>query len=329
MIVLKRLALLTLILGSIIAIAITVKAHWRTVDVGSAHLYFEENPELTCDINGKRFTHTKVTKDGKILVEFWHERPRTPKFTVTAKAHGRGWAFMKISGNIDGKPFGDDNNWTKSEKIGRWPKLLAFAWDGNSDLEHFVMGDFYYPPKVYKWKGKGTIKLVPWRWQWRLALLGSGGEWKAAEKEHHTELSHEPSGSWTVERNWSVEGSRSKEIPNNDEENDEENEEEQEKATPPDTPSFNLTPSRYAILLKWSDANDGGSPITDYQYKKRSSRSNGKYWSSWSSWTSAGTGNSTWIKGLSRDVTYAVRMRAVNAIGTSSGSGTQTTKTRK
>ena len=99
--------------------------------------------------------------------------------------------------------------------------------------------------------------------------------------------------------------------------------------TVPDRPgSFELTPHKYAIRLQWTDsASDGGSPITDYQYQYQSSRYGRKNWSSWSDWTSAGTGNSTWINGLSSGVDYAIRMRAVNDIGNSSKTGIKIVKT--
>lgn len=100
-------------------------------------------------------------------------------------------------------------------------------------------------------------------------------------------------------------------------------------ATVPDRPgSFALTPHRYAIRLTWtSSASNGGSAITDYQYQYQSSRNSRRTWSSWSSWTSAGTGNSTWINGLSSGVDYGIRMRAVNTVGNSSVTGIKIVKT--
>ena len=100
-------------------------------------------------------------------------------------------------------------------------------------------------------------------------------------------------------------------------------------ATVPDRPgSFALTPHRYAIRLTWtSSASNGGSAITDYQYQYQSSRTSRRTWSSWSSWTSAGTGNSTWINGLSSGVDYGIRMRAVNAVGNSVKTGIKIVKT--
>jgi len=331
MIVLKRLLLLTLILGFIITAGFTVKAHW-SVNTNLAHLYFESDPKVTCDIDGKRFTHTRITKDGKLLVDFWHEQPRNPKFTVTAKAHGRGWAYYKLSGEIDGKPFGDAKNWTESEKLGRWSQFLPFARDGDHDLEYSVYGEFYYPPpKVYEWKAKGVIKLVPWRWEYYGFLSnkggGIGGKWVAAEKEDHTKKFNEPTGSWVVDRNWKNDESGSKKIEKP--EDDEEEEQGNNDPTVPDRPgSFELTPYKYALRLKWTDsASDGGSAITNYQYQYQSSNYNRTRWSSWSNWTSAGTGNSTWINGLSSGVNYAVRMRAVNAIGNSPKTGIKIVKT--
>ena len=311
-----------------IAIGVTVKAHLSN-DAKNPHLYFETDPEITCNIDGKKFTHTRVTKDGKITVDFWHERPRTPIFKITAEAHGIGYAYIKLWGDIDGTSFGDAKNW-ESEKLGNWFGLFPAAWGEEHTLYHEVEGAFKYAPKEYKWDADGIIELVPYIWQWKIAGIMPGGSWQPAPDKQHKELDAEADGSWTVSRNWSTEGSRSKQIPDNDDDDDEDDDsEDQGDATVPDTPSFELSPRRVAILLKWSDADDGGSPITDYQYQKRSSRSNGKHWSSWSDWSSAGTGNSTWLTGLSKGTTYAVRMRAVNAVGTSPVSGSQTTKTKK
>ncbi len=102
--------------------------------------------------------------------------------------------------------------------------------------------------------------------------------------------------------------------------------------TTPDRPgSFELSPRKTAILLRWTDSDsDGGSAITDYQYQIQYARtSNRTRWTSWSDWSSAGTGNSTWITGLYKGVTYAVRMRAVNAVGNSSVTGIKIVKTNK
>ncbi len=100
-------------------------------------------------------------------------------------------------------------------------------------------------------------------------------------------------------------------------------------ATVPDRPgSFSLSPYKVSIRLTWTgSASNGGSAITDYQYQYQSSTNSRTSWSSWSSWTSAGTGTSTWIKGLSSGVDYAVRMRAVNAIGNSVVTGIKIVKT--
>ncbi len=113
---------------------------------------------------------------------------------------------------------------------------------------------------------------------------------------------------------------------NDDDDND------QASATVPDRPgSFELSPRKTAILLRWTDSDsDGGSAITDYQYQIKYSRTqNRTRWTSWSDWTSAGTGNSTWITGLYKNVHYAVRMRAVNSVGNSSVTGIKIVKTNK
>ena len=101
--------------------------------------------------------------------------------------------------------------------------------------------------------------------------------------------------------------------------------------TVPDRPaSFELTPHKVAILLRWTDSeSDGDSPITDYQYQWEVSYNNRRSWSGWSDWISAGTGNSTWLTGLYKDTDYAVRMRAVNAVGNSSVTGIKIVKTKE
>lgn len=101
--------------------------------------------------------------------------------------------------------------------------------------------------------------------------------------------------------------------------------------TVPDRPaSFELTPHKIAILLRWTDSeSDGDSPITDYQYQWEVSYNNRRSWSGWSDWISAGTGNSTWLTGLYKGKDYAFRMRAVNAVGTSNVTGIKIVKTKK
>ena len=328
---LNKIVLITLILGFMIAIGVTVKAHLSN-DAKNPHLYFESDPEITCDIDGKQFTHTRVTKDGKITVDFWHEQPRDPIFTITAEAHGIGYAYIQLYGDINGTSFGDAKNW-QSEKLGNWFGLFPAAWGEEHDIWVEEYGTFKYAPKEYKWDADGTIELVPYHWQWRIAGIIPGGQWQPAPDKEHKELDAGADGSWTVDRNWSTEGSRSKEVPDNDDEEGGEGSEDQGNATPtvPDRPgSFDLTPYKVAIKLQWTDSDsDGGSSITDYQYQWKVSHNGRKRWSDWSSWTSAGTGNSTWLNGLYKDTDYAVRMRAVNGVGTSSNTGIQIVKTNK
>ena len=207
------------------------------------------------------------------------------------------------------------------------------------EIRVYTYGKFNKNPKVYKWEAKGTVKLVPVYWKWSSALLvAPTGSWVRADEEFCKTSNAGPkgngvNGSWTVDRNWSTEGSGSKRIPSKPDDDDE-GSEEQGNATPtvPDRPgSFELSPRKTAILLRWTDSeSDGGSPITDYEYQIQYSRTqNRTRWTSWSDWTSAGTGNSTWITGLSKNVNYAVRMRAVNAVGSSSVTGIQIVKTSK
>ena len=328
---LRRIALITLILGFMIIIGVSVNAHFYH-DNTEPELDFTSDPSISCDIDGKQFTHTRVTKDGKIIVDFWHERPRDPIFTITAEAHGIGWAYIKLSGDIDGQSFGDAKN-SKAEKLGSWLAVTPFGYGVDHDIEWEVDGTFKYAPKEYKWNATGSIELVPWIWKWGISGLAGFGSWQPAEDQHNKTLDAKSNGSWTVDRNWTTEGSRSKEIPDNDDEEDDEGSEDQGNATPtvPDRPgSFDLTPYKVAIKLGWTDSDsDGGSSITDYQYQWKVSHNGRKRWSDWSSWTSAGTGNSTWLNGLYKDTDYAVRMRAVNAVGTSSNTGILIVKTKK
>ena len=333
---LKRLTLLTLILGFIIAIGFAVKAHnFIGINAKTPHLNFIGKVEITCNIDGKWFNHYRVKKDGKVIEDFWHEEPRDPIVSIKAEAHGFGWAYTTFHGNIAGKPFDldgdttDDVHNSTSEQIGMWNSLLPFVYHGDHRIYYEEKGKFNHREGVYDWDGNGTIELVPWVWQWRLSLPGAGGEWKPADKREVKKKNAEAAGSWTVKHRYSSLGSDSNDGDDDEEEDDSE---EQGNANPPTVPdrpgSFDLTPHRYAIRLTWTDsASNGGSDITDYQYQYQSSNYNRTRWSDWSDWTSAGTGNSTWITGLSSGVNYGVRMRAVNDIGNSSKTGIKIVKT--
>lgn len=319
-----------IIFSFIIAITIVAKAHKGIVqaDPKIPHLDFIGKPEVTCNIDGKWFKHKRVTKDGKVIIDFWHEEPRKPTVTIKAEAHGFGWAHTIFHGNINGKPFGDADN-SNDKQLGFWIGISPYpVLHGDERITYEEDGTFNYSEGEYSWDGKGSIKLVPHIWKWRLGGKAIGGEWIPAHNEFHKKKNAESNGTWTVKHFYSSLGSQS----NNDDDEDQEDSEEQGNANPPTIPdrpgSFELTPYKYAIKLQWTDSeSNGGSDITDYQYQKQSSRSNRRNWSSWSDWISAGTGNSTWLTGLSKDTDYAVRMRAVNKIGNSSKTGIKIVKT--
>ena len=93
--------------------------------------------------------------------------------------------------------------------------------------------------------------------------------------------------------------------------------------TVPDPPaSFNLTPGRISIQLRWTDSDsDGGSAISDYQYQY-SLKLTATAWEPWpDEWKSGGTDNYALITGLTRNRRYKVRMRAVNRVGESRATG--------
>lgn len=338
MLVLKRIGLLVLVLGFMVAIGLSVNAHFFH-DNTVPYLEFEGKASISCNIDGKRFTHTRVVRDGKIIVDFWHEKPIDPEIKIEAEAHGFGWAHTTLHGNIDGKPFDSDGNADDSvhsptsEKLGTWTDLLPFVYGVDHEIVVKHKGKFNKDPKEYKWDASGTIDLIPYYWKWGSALFViPTGSWEVGEDKFHRKTDAKGNGGWTVDRNWSTEGSRSKEVPDPDDDDDDDSEEQGNvDPTVPDRPgSFELTPHKYAIRLQWTgSASDGGSPITDYQYQKQSSRSNRKHWSSWSDWISAGTGSTTWLNGLSKGVDYAVRMRAVNAIGSSTVTGIKIVKTKE
>lgn len=342
MLVLKRIGLLILVLGLLMTVATGLRSHGLWHDAKKPYLEFTSEANISCNIEGKRFTHTRVVRDGEVIVDFWHEKPRTPEIKIEAEAHGYGWAHITLYGNIDGKPFDIDGNPndsfhnSQSQQLGNWFSIYPIDLSSpDHTISYTEYGKFNRRPKEYKWDANGTIKMVPVYWKWSSALVAiPTGSWEEASEDYHRKTDAKSNGGWTVDRNWKTEGSRSKKLP--DPEDPEENSEdsEQQGSTTPTAPgqpgSFELTPYKVAIKLGWTDATyDGGSPITDYQYQKRSSRSDRRHWSSWSDWTSAGTGNTTWITGLSKGVDYEIRMRAVNTVGNSSATGTQGVKTKE
>lgn len=276
MLVLKRIGLFILVFGLLITITTGLRSHNGTHDDDGRHngvdpyLEFTSEADISCDIDGKRFTDTKTwDANGNLIVSFWHEKPRDPIIKIEAEAHGYGWAHVTLYGNIDGNPFDIDGNPNdsihnpRSQKLGNWLTLLPLDFSSpDQEIKFKHKGKFNKNPKEYKWDANGTIKLVPVYWKWSSALIAiPTGSWEEASENFHRQTDADESGSWTVDRNWKTQGSGSKKIPDNDEE-DEEDSEEQGNATPtvPDRPgSFELTPYKYAIKLRWTDsASDGG-----------------------------------------------------------------------
>ncbi len=87
------------------------------------------------------------------------------------------------------------------------------------------------------------------------------------------------------------------------------------KTTPvkPTAPkNLRLTPSaRHLAAAFDAPTDDGGTPITDYEYRYR------KGIGTWTLWASAGNDLAETITGLERNTAYSVQVRAVNSIGKS------------
>ncbi len=208
----KRISLFILIFSFIIAIGMGVKAHnLHRVETPDLNFTSEPEIEISCNIDGKFFIHYRRTKaDGKVMYDFWYEEPRSPKVSITAKAHGFGWAHILFYGNIDGKSYGDPNN-TTSQKLGKWVGFLpvALALDIDHKIQLSFTGPFKRMPKEYPWDASGSIKLVPVYWKWRLTGIIPGGSWEEASKDFHRTATDSAGGSWTVDRDWSTIGSGS------------------------------------------------------------------------------------------------------------------------
>ncbi len=337
MLFLKRISRMFLVFGFMIAIGISVQAH-ESHNIDVPHLDFSSDPTISCDIDGWYFHHKRTTVYGEVIADFWYKEPRKPKFTIEATAHGRGWAYIKLWGDVNGIKFGDENN-AKSDKLGKWSGLIPWSFGvGDHDVWAKKYGHFSKEPGIYNWTANGSIELVPWVWQWRTSGLIPGGEWKEAPEQENKNKDAEASGSWTVTRKWqTVDSDNNEDDDEEDEEDTDETEESEDsedtstsQATAPDSPSnLELSPRRIAILVRWeAPTSNGGSAITDYEYSYRRKRT-ATSWTDWSDWTSAGTSyNLTWITGLRSNRRYEVRLRAVNSVGASS-STSQTVDTKK
>jgi len=75
----------------------------------------------------------------------------------------------------------------------------------------------------------------------------------------------------------------------------------------PDAPNLNVTPGNGQATLTWTAPNNGGSPITEYQY----SQDGGE----WKGISSSGTLTTCTVTGLTNGTTYTFEVRAVNSAG--------------
>lgn len=188
MLVLKRLLLYILILGFMIAIGFGVYAH-LVHDVKIPDLSFTSDPKIACNIDGKYFIRNIATDGvGKVLSDVWSPEPIDPIVSLTAEAHGIGWAHVLFHGSIDGVPFGDAEN-TTPDRMGNWIGFAPIWWkfgSPNQEIKVEHEGDFNRDPKRYSWNATGTIELVPIYWDWKLMGENIGGSWKEASEKFCT-----------------------------------------------------------------------------------------------------------------------------------------------
>ena len=197
----QRISLFLIVFGLLIAIGTGLKAHWYHA-ASSIDLSFTSNPTISCNIDGYTFTHTRETySDGVIYTDGWWRNPLDPSVSMSAEAHGAGYAHILFYGNIDGKKHGDDKN-TTPQKLGNWVGLLPLG----GGLDHTISADFYdgfnRSYKTYSWDASGSIKLVPYYWHWEFA--GVGSSWQPVPSDFHTSQSASTSGSWLVQKNWTT-----------------------------------------------------------------------------------------------------------------------------
>ena len=202
----KRISLFIIVFIFMVMIGVGLKAHFFH-NVEKPGLEFTSEPDITCNIDGWTFTHTRIKNwDGTVLQDDWHKEPTDPKFKIEAKAHGIGWAHITFHGTYDkstgGKKYGDPVNST-NEQISIWSSVLPVAVGAVEEtIEVSYPGTFSRRPKTYSWDGHGTIKLVPWVWKWSLAGIIPSGTWEPAPDDFHTTKTDMAAGSWTVNRNW-------------------------------------------------------------------------------------------------------------------------------
>ena len=197
----QRISLFIIVLGLLIAIGTGLKAH-RLHDPKKPDLNFTSSAEISCNIDGYTFTHTRETySDGVVYTDGWWRRPLDPEVTIKAETHGAGWAHVLFYGNIDGTAKGDATNPT-SNQLGSWVGFLPVGAALDREVGGEFDGSFNSTPKTYSWNASGSIKLVPVYWKWRISGITPGGSWEEASSDFHRTGTDSDSGSWTVNTNF-------------------------------------------------------------------------------------------------------------------------------
>ncbi|RKU36342.1 hypothetical protein C6496_13880 [Candidatus Poribacteria bacterium] len=203
----KQIAIFVLVFSFMIMLGVGLYAH-RMHDVKKIDLSFTSLPEITCNIDGDTFTHTRATDaNGNIQQDWWHKTPTDPKVTIEAKSHGFGYAHILLYGNIYGKPKGDANN-TTPQQLGSWIGFLPLGYGAPEETIEVSFGaPFNYSKGEYSWNASGSVKLVPYYWKWGLSGIIPSGSWEPAPSDFHNtqDATGSTSGSWAVEHNYSEE----------------------------------------------------------------------------------------------------------------------------
>ena len=323
----KRISLFITVFCFLFVIMMGLNAHrsaWHPHDAKIPHLEFKSDPkvEITCNIPDKKvFTYSAQTdSNGNVITatESWDEEPPNPVVTINAEAHGLGWAHILLYGNIDGKKKGDPKK-TVDDRLGNWAGFFPLGWgDGDHPISWSFGSSFTKRKKKlkkeYKWDGSGSVKLVPMYFKWGLSGIIPGGSWERADEDFQDDGNDSADGSWEVKHNLTP-------IPPN--------------ATAPSPPqSISVSPGwrNGQIDLTWTkSADDGGTPITDYEYQYafyfQAYRGADAYWD-WTPWRSAGKDMTETIMGGRMKTEFRVQMRAVNVVGESVSTNYETVTTR-
>lgn len=161
-------------------------AHDKWNPIGGAHAvtnaFIESTkPEVSCNIDGRTFTHVKrYYCDGVLISDYWLDPDLVdhPVVEMKASLHGRGWISTNFYGYIDGEYKGN-HNFSTPEKLGWWFAALVPTTHSKHDKE--VVFSFEDNLKtdegIYKWKAKGEIQLTPVFWKRKFGLhVGSSSQ---------------------------------------------------------------------------------------------------------------------------------------------------------